>query len=233
MTRYLKTALSRSPLPTFWAEKLATLAPAGGVFQIVDLGSGSGGPIDSVARELQQKGYFPEVTLTDLYPDPESYSSDKNDGSGVQYWPVPIDAMSVPPGLPGVRTMFLSFHHHSPERAQAILRDAFEKRTGIAVFEGSARELGVLISYLLVPLAVLLLTPTIRPLKPSQLLFTYVLPVLPVLVLWDGLVSCLRTYSVAELQLITSNMRSDDYIWEIGELKGPFGKFPWLTGRPR
>jgi hypothetical protein len=229
-----KNGVDPFPLPTFWAEKLASLAPAGGgVFRIVDLGSGSGGPIDSVTRELRQNGYLPEVTLTDLYPDPDSYSSDHNDGSRVQYWPLPVDATCVPPEFPGVRTMFLSFHHHSPERARAILRDAFEKRTGIAVFEGSARQAGVLLSYLLVPFAVLLLTPTIRPLKPSQLLFTYVLPVLPVFVLWDGLVSCLRTYSVAELQQMTSNMRSDDYIWATGELKGPFGNFPWLTGHPR
>ena len=234
MTRYLKAALRRSPLPAFWAEKLAKLAPAeGGVFRIVDLGSGSGGPIDSVAQELQQKGYLPEITLTDLYPDPESYLSDHNRGDGVQYWPEPVDATCVPPGLAGVRTMFLSFHHHSPERARAILRDAFEKRTGIAVFEGSARDLGVLLSYSLVPLAVLLLTPTIRPLKPSQVLLTYIVPVLPIFVLWDGLVSCLRTYSAAELQRMTSSLRSDDYIWEVGELKGPFGKFPWLIGRPK
>jgi hypothetical protein len=73
--------------------------------------------------------------------------------------------------------MFLSFHHHRPERAQSILRDAFDRRIAIAIFEGSARELSVLLSYLLVPLAVLIITPSVRPLKLSQLLFTYVLPV--------------------------------------------------------
>ena len=234
MTRYLRTVINLSPLPALWAEELAALGPpGGGVFRIVDLGSGSGGSISSITRELQRKGYSPEVTLTDLYPNPESFSSEHNDGNGVQYWPVPVDATCVPPEFAGVRTMFVSFHHHRPERARAILRDAFDKRIGIAIFECSSRKLNVLLSYLLVPLAVLFVTPMIRPLKLSQLLFTYLLPVIPVFLLWDGLVSCLRTYSLAELELMTANMQSPDYVWKTGELKGTIGAYPWLTGHPR
>jgi len=75
----------------------------------------------------------------------------------------------VPPEFAGVRTMFLSFHHHPPERARAILRDAFDKRIGIAVFEFTARKPSLLLAnLLLVPVAVLFITPTIRPLKLSQ-----------------------------------------------------------------
>jgi len=37
-----------------------------------------------------------------------------------------------------------------------------------------------------------------------QILFTYVVPILPLLIFWDGLVSQLRTYSVQELEEFTS-----------------------------
>ena len=237
MTRYLRTVFSLFGFSAFWAEELATLGPqGGGVFRIVDLGSGSGGPIPSIIPELRRKGYSPEVTLTDLFPNPEFFSSENKvaDRNEVHYWPSPVDATCVPPEFTGVRTMFLSFHHHPPERAQAILRDAFDKRVGIAVFEGTSRRPVMLLTCLLIPLFVLFVTPKIRPLRFSQLLFTYLLPLVPVFILWDGLVSCLRTYSVADLELMTAAMQSPDYVWKTGVVKLPKGggAFPWLTGRP-
>jgi hypothetical protein len=182
MTRYLRTVVNLFGFPALWAEELATLGPqGGGVFRIVDLGSGSGGPIRSIITELRRKGYSPEVTLTDLYPNPESSSSEHNAEGGKEgQYTIPVNARCVPPEFAGARTMFLAFHHHPPERARAILRDAFDKRIGIGVFEFTARKPAVLLSCLLVPLVVLIVTPMIRPVKVSQLLFTYLLPLVPV-----------------------------------------------------
>jgi hypothetical protein len=236
MTRYLKTAVTVFPLPGMWAEKLASLAPAGGVFRIVDLGSGSGGSMNAIIPALKGKGYTPHVTLTDLYPNPEGVTkSAEMSEVSLRYWPSPVNATSVPPELTGTRTMFLSFHHHPPDRAQAILRDAFDKRVGIAVLEFSARKPVMMLSCLQIPLAVLFLTPMIRPIRASQLLFTYFIPVVPLFMFWDALVSHLRTYTPAELQAMTADMQSPDYVWEMGEFQIPRtpGAFPWLTGRPR
>jgi hypothetical protein len=236
MTRYLKTAVNLFPLPGMWADKLATLGPGEGRFQIVDLGSGSGGSMSSIIPALRRKGYTPDVTLTDLYPNPDAVAEKNASTEGaLRYWPMPVDATAVPAELRGTRTMFLSFHHHPPERARAILRDAFEKRVGIAVLEFSARKPSMLLSCVQVPLAVLFLTPLIRPLKASQLLFTYVVPVVPLLMFWDALVSHLRTYSPEELREMTAEMQAPDYVWETGEFTVPRapGAFPWLTGRPQ
>lgn len=75
----------------------------------------------------------------------------------------------------------------------------------------------------------------IRPVKLSQLLFTYLLPVVPISLFWDGLVSQLRTYSVSELEAMTADMQSSDYEWRTGELKVPLipSAVPWLTGCPK
>ena len=69
--------------------------------------------------------------------------------------------------------------------------------------------------------------PQLYSLKVSQLLFTYLLPLGPILIFWDGLVSCLRTYFAADLELMTD-------IGKTGVVKLPKGggAFPWLTGRP-
>jgi len=69
--------------------------------------------------------------------------------------------------------MFLSFHHHPPERARAILRRTrSKKRIALPCWSLSARKPSMLLSCIQVPLAVFFLTPLIRPLKASQLLFT-------------------------------------------------------------
>jgi hypothetical protein len=75
----------------------------------------------------------------------------------------------------------------------------------------------------------------IRPVKVSQLLFTYLLPLVPVCLFWDAVVSNLRTYSLAELEVMTADMQSSDYVWKTGELRVPLmpGAYPWLTGRPK
>jgi hypothetical protein len=84
----------------------------------------------------------------------------------------------------------------------------------------------------LLPLLVLLLTPKIRPVSWVQIVFTYLLPVLPLLIFWDGLVSQLRTYSVNELEELTRGLQSSDYRWEIGLIQIPrMPGLPFLIGR--
>ena len=87
---------------------------------------------------------------------------------------------------------------------------------------------------LLSPLLVLLFTPLIRPFRWTRLLWTYVLPVLPLVVLIDGMMSALRTYTADELRDIVASLEADEYAWEVGRLKG---KAPipviYLTGCPR
>jgi hypothetical protein len=76
--------------------------------------------------------------------------------------------------------------------------------------------------------------PTIRPLKLSWLFFTYLVPLVPLLVLWDGVVSCLRIYSPRELRDLVDALPDNDYEWDIGTipLGGP-AHATYLVGRPR
>jgi len=86
---------------------------------------------------------------------------------------------------------------------------------------------------LLVPTLVLLLTPKIRPVTWVQVVFTYLAPILPLLIFGDGLVSQLRTYSVKELEELTRGLQSLDYRWEIGLIEIPRmpAGLPYAIGR--
>lgn len=85
------------------------------------------------------------------------------------------------------------------------------------------------------PIMVWLLTPSIHPFKWSRLLFTYRVPLIPLVALIDGVVSALRTYTPDELREMADSLDADGYTWEIDAL--PIGKGPLavtsLIGYPR
>jgi hypothetical protein len=84
---------------------------------------------------------------------------------------------------------------------------------------------------LLAPLFVLLITPRIRPWSWARLALTYVVPIVPLLVVWDGLVSCLRSYRLAELRALTAGL-DRGYAWEVGEYRRRGAVVTYLIGAP-
>ena len=85
---------------------------------------------------------------------------------------------------------------------------------------------------LLVPLLVLFVTPLIRPFRWRRLVLTYLIPVLPLAILWDGLVSALRTYSVEEMKDLVSEFPS--YDWTVKVMRSAHGEsLPTLVGVPK
>lgn len=230
MRAYLSVAYRATPLPNLWATELAAVLRASGETRVVDLGSGAAGPVNLVVEALEAQGLLPQVTLTDLYPVERAGEAHRN----VRYWPEPVDARAVPPGLPGTRTMFAAFHHCAPSDARAILRDAFTQKRAICIFEATSRTPIAIALAFLIPVLVLVLTPTIRPRSAFQLVFTYLIPVLPVLIFWDGLVSQLRTYSSSELLELTAGLDAPDYQWTSGNTSAPGlpMSVPYLIGRP-
>jgi hypothetical protein len=230
MTSYLVSAYGVTPFPKLWAERLAKLMNRDEVTEIVDLGSGSGGPVPQVVKALEESGYRVRVLLTDLYPDQGKAWTD----DATRYFPQPVDAARTPPELSGIRTMFASFHHFQPEAAKSILRDAFAQRRPLCILEATSRTPGAVASAVLIPILVLVLTPAIRPVSWIQLLFTYLIPILPLLIFWDGLISQLRTYSAEELNEFATDLQAEDYAWETGTIEIPRlpARVPYLIGRP-
>ena len=86
---------------------------------------------------------------------------------------------------------------------------------------------------LLMPLFDWILTPTMRPFRWSRLLLTYLLPLIPLVVLWDGIVSCFRTRTPEELLALTRSF--PQYAWQAGYAgdRGTWLPSVYLIGRPK
>jgi hypothetical protein len=203
--------------------------------KIVDLCSGAGGPwpwlsqMDELARPSPV-----EVCLTDKFPNAAALQRAKGSSARIQVYAIPVDATQLPESLKGFRTMFTSFHHFPPPEARAILSDAVQKQQGIGIFEAPGRRLSTILLVCLIPFGYLLLAPFMRPFRWSRLFWTYLLPVIPFVVWFDGIVSCLRAYSTAELRELTQGISSAQYRWEIGEEKGKTlpARVTYLIGYP-
>ena len=199
--------------------------------RIIDLGSGGGGGLIWLNSELKKN--IPDITiaLTDFYPNIPAFEFTKNKADNFEYIEKPVDARSVPKALKGLRTLFLSFHHFKPKDAQLILQNAIDANSSIAIFEGQERSLPSLLAMLLSPISVLLTTPFIRPFKMGRLIFTYFIPIVPLFVLWDGVVSALRTYSILEMKELVENLSgAEQYDWEIDKIKSGPGVILYLLG---
>ncbi len=199
--------------------------------QIIDLGSGGGGGLLWLNQELQKNVPDLKITLTDYYPNIDAFNHTKLQASNIDFSTKAIDARNVPVELLGIRTQFLSLHHFQENDAIQILQNAVNSGQPIAIFEAQERSIPSILAMVFSPISVLLTTPFIRPFKFGRLLFTYILPLVPLFVLWDGIVSSLRTYSVKEMnQLVDALPNKDTYNWEIGRVKTGPGVILYLIG---
>ncbi len=218
------------------APKLRDAMRRTGTDEVVDLCSGGGGPWPTLSRTLAATGPV-RVLLTDLFPNLEAFAhAERGSEDRITHVATPTDATDVPAELRGVRTMFNGFHHFPPHAARAILADAVKKQRAIAIFEGVDRRFLPLALMPLQAVMVLLLTPCIRPFRWTRLLFTYLVPLIPFVVFFDGTMSMLRIYLPDELhELIRTVPGHEDYDWDVGitPLRGMPGGITHLVGTPR
>ncbi len=223
---------------------------------IVDLCSGGAGPWLDLSRRLKSRRLKSErlktqdtgreapqvdvtISLTDKYPNLRAFQKVKEASEDrITFYPNSVDAMNVPADLKGLRTMFTSFHHFPPEEARAILQNAVDAGEGIGIFEVPRRApLTIALVFALVLLQ-FFGTPWIRPFRWSRLLWTFLIPIIPVVLLFDGVVSCLRAYSPGELKEMVAKLTASagqyQYRWEIGECGGAISRSPitYMIGYP-
>lgn len=203
-----------------------------GTQQIVDLCSGGGGPwIRLQAQFATTEGFPVSVWLTDKYPN-ERALIQGHAARGVDFYPDAVDARRIPADLEGFRTIFSTFHHFNPEAARAILSDAVTRHQGIAVFEAAKHSVRTMLATVAVPVLCWWVTPHMRPFCWSRIVWTYLLPVVPLTLFVDGVLSCLRAYSLDDLQELTQGLGRDGYVWEIGEQTDGRIGITYLIGRP-
>lgn len=190
---------------------------------VVDLCSGGTGPWHYLAREISDfEDIIERITLTDLYPNERSLKGIADQHPIFCYKSSPVNALNIDTDLEGVRTLFSSFHHFDKYQGTSILQDAVDKQMPICIFEFTGRRA---FNFLITPIFTLKLFTKLlfrTRLTLSKLLFSYLIPVVPLIYLWDSAISHLRSYSQDELRdIIKSVKNSESYSWEIGESRSP------------
>jgi hypothetical protein len=207
--------------------KLKSVLQALGCHDILDLCSGGTGPILLIQEQLDREHYPVKVTLSDKFPNIAAFEEAVEESRcPVSFIEEPVDATNVPEGLRGFRTLFASFHHFRPAEARGILEDAARKREGIGIFEFTGRNPGIWLIMLISPLYFMLFMPFIKPFSWWKIFWTYIIPLFPLVGMWEGLASNMRTYSPEELKELVRGIDVEDYAWDIGIVDGT-----WDIGR--
>jgi hypothetical protein len=235
-TDYCGMALRHAKTYDRLAPRLAAAVTRSGAGQITDLCSGGGGPWPDLLPALRKHGVGAPVCLTDKYPNMAAFRRVAATTPGIRFEPATVSATDVPARLAGFRTVFTAFHHFPPADARAILAAAIRDRQGIAIAEGGSRSTAALAMMVVVPLAVLVLTPAIRPFRWSRLFWTYLVPVIPAAILFDSVVSLFRIYTPEEMLAMGREVGGDAYEWEAGFERAARWSplpIPYLIGVPR
>ncbi|KAL8691362.1 MAG: hypothetical protein Q9218_003406 [Villophora microphyllina] len=193
-----------------------------------------------------------DFILTDIHPHIPSWSLACAKSPHLHYIPRPVDATSTPPDLFSLthrplqarqRKPFhlfsLAFHHFPTAPARATLHNALLHSSGFAILELQSRTPSSLLTALcLGPLLWMVSWYSFWG-DWTHLFFTYVIPIVPAVVVFDGLVSCLRMRSRGEiLQLIEECDGKEPRGWRQGWRfesgrayhTWPIGEATWFVG---
>jgi hypothetical protein len=232
MTGYLHEMFARTRPYHLAAPRLAALLRGSNATRIIDLCSGGGGPWPDLREPLRAAGVDVPVFLTDVHPNAAAALRLSKDG-GIEYLRAPVSVTDVPAELHGARTMFTALHHFDAATVRRILLDAQRAGVAFAAFEATSRSWKGVAATLVIPMAVLALMPLVRPRHWAALWLTYLPPLLPLAIWWDGFASMMKTARVEELRAIVSGLPPADYTWSVEEVPG--GPLPVLAvlGHPQ
>ena len=173
-----------------------------------------------------------KLLLTDLHPSKKfvkHFNEQNNDH--ISYRQTPLDASNYTGSLEDLKTMMNSFHHMPPKIASSILNNAQEQKQPILIYEMAENKIPFILWLLLLPISLtivgvmaLFLLPFVKPLHWKDVLFTYLIPVIPFFYAWDGQASMPRMYSFNDIEDELLPPKNKDYVWEVKVAKKENGK---------
>lgn len=198
-------------------------ARASGGSQVLDLASGGAGPIETLVSSAQEaRASIPRITLSDLFPDLRSYRRlQEAFPETVDCIPVPVNALSptsIGGGFP-LTSICTGFHHFKPDQAQQLLENIVNRSNGIFIMEPTERSwLSPLLPVLtFIPL---MLAPFFsRRFSLKAFAISTLIPIVPLLVVFDGIVSALRMYRPEEILAMVPEPARSSWKWEWGKYR--------------
>jgi hypothetical protein len=126
----------------------------------------------------------------------------------------------------GIGVYINSFHRLGRGADRAALANLVDRNLDVFVGEGNNNSLWQVVGMtVFVPTLMFLLTPFVKPFRLSRLLFTYLLPVMPFVTVWDGLAALLRLHRPEELEALAKSMGRTDYVWRAGKRQNGRGGY--------
>ncbi|POS82556.1 hypothetical protein EPUL_005889, partial [Erysiphe pulchra] len=211
--------LQESSAAQLVAQTLCRILVDAGRYRYVDFCAGAGGPTPTIEQELnlQLASHYSftakkngtkapaHFVLTDLHPHIPEWTRISKHAENISFIPESVDATCAPPSVKSndeqkiFRFFNLSFHHFDDQIATDILRNSFKTADGFGIFELQDRTFSSMIIIATMGLILLLATPFYFWRSPGHLFFSYVAPILPIVVVIDGWISCLRTRTSREV----------------------------------
>ncbi len=202
-----------------------------------DLCAGAGFYELYFARRLSgRSGRVAKVRLTDLFPNANWPELARIAPDKIEFVADSCPAETALERYPGLHVMFSSLHHFEPSEVAGLLKCAARNRRTLVMFDYSQRNFWAsLPPMLLGPFFMYAVSFLVWPFSWKRLFWTNVLPVLPVLLAIDGVLSQLRAYTPTELAQMAENAGlPPDCRTEAGELPifGGRGKVGYLLVEP-
>jgi hypothetical protein len=191
-------------------------AAAAGHRRVLDMASGNGGPAETMLESARKDGVqMPVIVLSDLFPDTDAFERLKQARpEKVEWIEKPVDAVTAPAA--DLISICTAFHHFSPEAARQLLTNAVRNADGIFIMEVCPRTLLAL----LVPLLCLipLMLSCFFAARPSvfKIALTAIVPLVPLMIICDGIVSALRAYRPDEILAMIPEPQRSTWHWEFG-----------------
>ncbi|KAB8294086.1 hypothetical protein EYC80_009540 [Monilinia laxa] len=192
-----------------------------------------------------------QFVLTDLHPHIPDWTAASKRSSDLNFIAESVDAANAPRdllknvhgnsdmnGINGQRKVFrlynLAFHHFDNELGSEILKNTVETADGFGIFELQERTLSSLITMFAMGIMIMGITPFYFWRSPGHLFFTYVIPIIPFVLVFDGIISSVRTRSAGEVEALMKKSGGDMEGWRV--LSGrerhtwPTGYMTWVMG---
>ncbi|KAI0178650.1 hypothetical protein GGR52DRAFT_532951 [Hypoxylon sp. FL1284] len=189
-----------------------------------------------------------DFVLTDLHPHVESWEAASKKSDRLTYVSRPVDAANAPEDLlrrygakknggaggnKGIFRLFnLAFHHFDDDLARAILKNTVETSEGFGIFELQDRSVGGLATCFIFGFFIFLVAPLLYWWSPLRLFFIYAVPIVPFVLVFDGLISCLRTRTADEVEALLRSCGANSDGWEIRsgreQVIWPCGYLNWV-----
>lgn len=244
-------------------DRVLRLLQQDGLDCVVDMCSGGGGPLPTAlmdrpsATPLNSHASV-RLLLTDYFPQPGIWSGICKRHSNVTYCSAPVDATKLLHEHPEVvefqrhgrclRTICGAAHHFKPDELALILKSAVTAGDSIMLIEAIERTPQTMLVFFTTSWAIALAAPLYLLWSSvagrsrdhvslmARCFFTYLVPVVPLIMLHDSMVSALRTYSPDEFLEITRSIDPlGTYHWRVERTVGPtgLGAVLFYTGSPK